>query len=364
MVDDYRSQLNIVGWALSSVAIIVVGARVYCRYILTNNFGLDDAFMVLALATGIAMTVLVSVGVSHGYGLHLVDIKNPYDREKALMYTYVAPAISIMAATFGKVSMVLFLKSWIPTTPGTCINPNYFEYGGRIQSIWNAIMDLTTALFPVYIVWRLQMRKSTKWGLSFLMCGGIFAAAATFVKVYYMRDLTNLSDVTYAWSPISLWYMAEVFVLNIAGSLPTLRPLYSQFCGSLPSSIASALSRKNRTGSSSRQHGFRQETFHTVGSEPRRGHRGAGNVTVDLDEIDNMNMNTKQDAGSSTESILATSIQQVQRSNAKRSKAPSVDTAETKVDFGIQVRQDFLIRYDERSDEDALAFERSKRPMT
>ncbi|KAF3036404.1 hypothetical protein E8E11_005935, partial [Didymella keratinophila] len=109
MVDDYRSQLNAVGWALSSVAIVVVGARVYCRYLLINNFGLDDGFMVLALATGVAMTALVSAGVSHGYGLHLADIKNPYDREKALMYTYVAPAVSIVATTFGKVSMVLFL---------------------------------------------------------------------------------------------------------------------------------------------------------------------------------------------------------------------------------------------------------------
>lgn len=178
------------------------------------------------------MTALVSAGVSHGYGLHLADIQNPYDREKALMYTYVAPAVSIVAATFGKVSMVLFLvrllgysakkrhlwflysvtfvvvglnafamgillggcspmqKSWIPTIPGTCISPKYFEYGGRIQAskaifrttcgrsmltcvVWNAIMDLTTALFPVYMVWRLQMKKSTKYGLSFLMCGEI-----------------------------------------------------------------------------------------------------------------------------------------------------------------------------------------------
>lgn len=55
------------------------------------------------------MTTLVSAGVSHGYGLHLEDIKDPFDREKALMYTYVAPSISIVAATFGKVSMVLFL---------------------------------------------------------------------------------------------------------------------------------------------------------------------------------------------------------------------------------------------------------------
>ena len=25
-------------------------------------------------------------------------------------------------------------KAWIPTTPGTCIAPDIFEYGGRVQS--------------------------------------------------------------------------------------------------------------------------------------------------------------------------------------------------------------------------------------
>lgn len=122
------------------------------------------------------MTVLVSAGVHHGYGMHLEDINTPEDRKKALMYTYVAPSVSIVAATFGKISMILFLvrllghsakkrhlwflysvtvvmvglnifaigillggcspmqKAWIPTTPGTCINPDLFEYGGRIQS--------------------------------------------------------------------------------------------------------------------------------------------------------------------------------------------------------------------------------------
>ena len=122
------------------------------------------------------MTALVSAGVHHGYGLHLDDIKDTRDREQALMYTYVAPSISIVASTFGKISMVLFLvrllgysakrrhiwflysvtvimvglnvfaigvllggcspmqKAWIPTTPGTCIAPDIFEYGGRVQS--------------------------------------------------------------------------------------------------------------------------------------------------------------------------------------------------------------------------------------
>ena len=122
------------------------------------------------------MTALVSTGVHHGYGLHLEDIKGSQDREQALMYTYIAPSISIVASTFGKISMVLFLvrilghsgrkrhlwflysvtfvmiglnifaigillggcspmqRAWIPSLPGTCINPDMLEYGGRIQA--------------------------------------------------------------------------------------------------------------------------------------------------------------------------------------------------------------------------------------
>jgi hypothetical protein len=122
------------------------------------------------------MTALVSTGVHHGYGLHLEDIQGSQDREQALMYTYLAPSISIVASTFGKVSMVLFLvrllgqsakqlhlwflysvtfvmiglnifaigillggcspmqRAWIPNLAGTSINSNMLEYGGRIQA--------------------------------------------------------------------------------------------------------------------------------------------------------------------------------------------------------------------------------------
>jgi hypothetical protein len=122
------------------------------------------------------MTALVSAGVHHGYGLHLEDIKNSNDREQALMYTFLAPSVSIVASTFGKTSTVLFLirllgysagkrhlwflysitaimvglnifaigillggctpmkKSWKPDIPGKCVNLTWFEYGGRVQS--------------------------------------------------------------------------------------------------------------------------------------------------------------------------------------------------------------------------------------
>jgi hypothetical protein len=114
-------------------------------------------------------------GADHGYDLHLEDIKDLWDRGQALMYTYIAILISIVAWTFGKVTMVLFIvrilgrsaekrhlwflysvtfvmvglntfstelllggwfpmqKAWIPSLSGMCIDSDMLEYGGRIQ---------------------------------------------------------------------------------------------------------------------------------------------------------------------------------------------------------------------------------------
>jgi hypothetical protein len=156
-----------------------------------------------------------------------------------------------------------------------------------------------------------------------------------------------------------------VFVLNIAGSLPTLRPLYSQIYGHLPSILTSAISRKNHTRPESQNQGCNQKSLYTIGSEPSRWgeHRGAGNITIDLGEIDNMNLNTKHYARSSAESNLLTNSQQVGHyKGANRSKAPSLKSAEVEGNFEIRVRQDFTTGYDGRSNLDQQAFERSRRP--
>jgi len=209
----------------------------------------QECFSQDAQVAGLTMTVLVTVGVHNGYGLRLDDIDNEAHREEAPKYTYIAPAVSVAASTAGKISMVVFLirllgtssqnfhrwflftvtgimvvlnlfiigillghcrpteKSWKPLIPGSCLSNNVLDYPGRIQAIWNALTDFVVAGYPVSMVWRLQMRNTTKWGLSFLMGGGVFAGAATLVKVYYMRDLTKLNDVAYAWDLIAIWYM-------------------------------------------------------------------------------------------------------------------------------------------------------------
>jgi hypothetical protein len=52
----------IVGCLLPAVGIAVVGARLYARCYLTRALGIDDIFIVGALLTGIAFSVLVMIG--------------------------------------------------------------------------------------------------------------------------------------------------------------------------------------------------------------------------------------------------------------------------------------------------------------
>ena len=100
-----------------------------------------------------------------------------------------------------------------------------------IHVVYDAVMDLLCAVYPVFLLRSLQMKARTKWGLILVMGGGVFAAAATFVKVAMMTEVANVADITYAWAPIAVWYQAEIYVLVIAGSIPTLRPCYNLIRG-------------------------------------------------------------------------------------------------------------------------------------
>ncbi|KAF2871669.1 hypothetical protein BDV95DRAFT_594739 [Massariosphaeria phaeospora] len=408
-MEGYQAQLNQVGWSLGSISIVVVACRCYCRLIVLKRFGWDDAFMVLALFSGVTCAALVSAGVHYGYGMHLADIGTEYEREQALKYTFIAPAVSIVSSTTGKISMVFFLvrllgssarkmhlwflfsvtfvmiglnvfaigillgncqpmeKSWKPLTPGKCLPLGYLDYGGRIQAVWNAIMDLVTAGFPVYMVWSLQMKKSTKWGLTVLMGGSVFAAAATLVKVYYMRDLTKLTDVTYSWGPISIW--AEIFVLIIAGTIPTLKPLWSSIRGQTPSAGSDVAGSKHKKRPSDYPYGS-SSGRPTKGSKGY-GSRGPGSVTIALNEIDDI---TQQAAGSSSESILPRHHNDAKdRSVRSERSADSIkDTSSqyhalsaptaTAQSPSIRVEKNFSVSYDQRMGPEPVAGKHHRSP--
>jgi hypothetical protein len=115
----------------------------------------------------------VTIGTSYGIGMHTVDIEDPNNLVQAIKYTIIAPAISLFASVLAKVSVVIFLmrllgsaatmahkvilygatvimiaanvfgviiilghcmpaqKTWLPSTPGTCMSGDVLQYGGK-----------------------------------------------------------------------------------------------------------------------------------------------------------------------------------------------------------------------------------------
>ena len=171
-----------------------------------------------------------------------------------------------------------------------------------------------------------------------------------------------------------------MFVLIIMGSIPTLRPLLSLIRKHMLCVSDFALSKQSTPKGSK---------ITTVGSKSsnRFARRGHGDVTIALNEIDNM---SKQHAGSSTESMLVESREKTrmtatasQASESPRISTPPSPAVGTPVltagnlpssfqktgsvrgmspDHAIQVQRDFTISYGERSVQDDARLELSKRP--
>ncbi|QKX55412.1 uncharacterized protein TRUGW13939_02505 [Talaromyces rugulosus] len=271
MTNDYRSTLIAVGWSLAGK-------------------GWEDGLMMFAWAGAIVTTALVTLSTTYGFGLHFDAIDSAANKSLATKYTLIPPAISLLSAGAAKISIVIFLmrilgssaklpyklilyiptiimiganifamvvllgyctppqKAWNPSIPGHCMSAETLDIGGRAVTVYNAAMDFLCAFFPIYMVWRLNMKTRTKWGLAVVMGGGILGAAASLVKVVMMSNIKNTSDITYSWAPIALWYMTEMFAIIIAGSIPTLRPLWKVIRG-LQSTSQSNLSSGYRSNS-------------------------------------------------------------------------------------------------------------------
>jgi hypothetical protein len=148
---------------------------------------------------------------------------------------------------------------------------------------------------------------------------------------------------------------SEIFVLIIAGSIPTLKPVWSKICGQVSTSngyIASGSNKKRSSGynSSSGAGGASQPSKKSQGFKARR----PGSVTIALNEIDNI---TDRDAGSSTESILPRLQHAKEQHTASEQHASPINnsppkhhhpsTSETTAPSqSIQIKQDFSVSHD------------------
>lgn len=95
---------------------------------------------------------------------------------------------------------------------------------------WNSLTDLILTFLPYFMLKDLNMEFRNKIALSLLMGLSIFAMVACVVKTFELKVLDSRNDFTRHAAGFVVWSTVENYVVIVAASIPTLRPLALTLC--------------------------------------------------------------------------------------------------------------------------------------
>ncbi|TDZ32628.1 hypothetical protein CTRI78_v011759 [Colletotrichum trifolii] len=259
---------------VTCVALLTVGARLWVRVGLIHNFGLDDGFMTLAMAIAVAGQGVIVAQVRHGVGKHTGDVDLVTDYPVAMMMSFISQPLYLSALCLMKLAVgssllriaskklykniiiciMVFMTAytiaciftivfqctdvrvfWDWMVKSTCWEIDVVKGLAYANSSVNILTDLLFAIaIPAPMLWTLNVPQRVRVSLFIILGLGVFACAAACVKVYYVVTAYGRSfDPLWDSRHIQMWTAIEANVGIIAGSLPTLRPLFTTFLGSM-----------------------------------------------------------------------------------------------------------------------------------
>ncbi|KAI0848450.1 hypothetical protein F5Y00DRAFT_262544 [Daldinia vernicosa] len=318
--------LVLVGSIVSTIAIMI---RLGSRFLL-RKIGLDDAFMISAFVSDPEMMLpghgnkLTTKGLFAGYqyviykhsifpgiGVHQWNLQLKFLPD-FLYDVHIASIFYGLGVMCLKVAILIdWLHIFVPQGRGNAMfwtlhiliwcniifylagnfaeifrcNPrekiwNVFYEGGSCPvniaaqnfsaGILNLISDVIILALPQWIIWRLNMSRARKLGISLLFVIGIFICVCATASIVWLDRMLNSSDILYCMSIRSIWGIGEwaggflilgipsapkVFqklpfsdsVLNLIRSL-TEHSASSNVGGVIPRTWGKPLSRKRRRG--------------------------------------------------------------------------------------------------------------------
>ncbi|KAI1747180.1 hypothetical protein F4782DRAFT_522182 [Xylaria castorea] len=252
-------------WTFTGLAVVVVAARLTVRQRTSKRWSADDWSMLLALLLQIVYEAMFTVQVYWGFGL-------PYDRISAEQFkqsnkwSWYSAGPSILASFIARISITILLvrifgvQTWLKwylicftslltvvsvvsivllfaqcipwyglweyTIKARRLNPLIYAYTALASQFLYAISDLTFVLFPVLIIWRLNMPRRRKFALAALLGLSLITMGIVVTKiVLVLIRLTRPDDIVaiHYQSLVQLIASLEQCLVIIMGCIPTLR---------------------------------------------------------------------------------------------------------------------------------------------
>jgi hypothetical protein len=109
--------------------------------------------------------------------------------------------MTILQVIFAMITVVLAFaqcqptqKLWEKTLPGSCWDPRILNNFSYWLCAYTTLTDAVLAIVPIAAFWDLQMKRSTKIGLSVLMGMTMLSAVVTIIKGTYLYLFTDMDD--------------------------------------------------------------------------------------------------------------------------------------------------------------------------
>ncbi|KAI0474674.1 hypothetical protein F4859DRAFT_481528 [Xylaria cf. heliscus] len=253
------------GWTLTGLAVALIAARFYIRIVLIHHVSLDDWLMLVAGVLQVVVEGFATQAFMYGLGKHDRDLT--FDELinvlkwiwlatlPGLLVTIIARwSISVLLVRiFGSkkwfkyyiiiftglitlFTLALLIVIWVqvypleglwnPLVPARRWDSRVEQYTAYVAGSFVAWSDLTYVLFPVMIIWQLQMPFKRKFGLCICLTLSFITLAFSILKtVTAQGSNTSSDDAQYTASLNSVWNNTEQCLVIIMGCIPTLLPV-------------------------------------------------------------------------------------------------------------------------------------------
>ncbi|KAE9367225.1 hypothetical protein N431DRAFT_548797 [Stipitochalara longipes BDJ] len=245
-----------------AIGILFYSIRIYTRVVPKYKLNAADWACTIAIVSGTITYALFATAVSFGFGKHSIYVSQVSDR-KIFQCLFGVILAGLWASIFSRVSVALLLLDFAPSrtwnvilwflvvfqiitllgtelielfqcrpvrafweqVPGEkCNAPSVMWTLGYVYTGIGMLGDLTFAIMPMFLIWRLSRSVIERCLISFLMAMGLFATGAGVMKIIYAYTYNrNSQDALREMMPEFLWCRIEEAVLIVACSAPLLK---------------------------------------------------------------------------------------------------------------------------------------------
>ncbi|KAI9679009.1 MAG: hypothetical protein M1822_007435 [Bathelium mastoideum] len=256
-----------VGWTLTSIMLVAVLLRLYTRTLLTRSIGSDDFAICIGTCISISSMIQEIWWYRAGAGKHesllnqyeisqvnrwalvdwvLVFISFFFVRSSVMLFVlrllppgkvwetraiFVAFffnfAITVVATVSYSVHCIPFQAAWEDIPGARCKSIQVVTVTQRINGVLSCAIDITTAIIPQFLLWKVQMKRKTKLSLDIIFALGLITAALSIGRVATMNYGVWAEDSSWRGMPSDTFTMVEEKCGIIFASAPALRQFYA-----------------------------------------------------------------------------------------------------------------------------------------